>query len=121
MRIVQRAQKRIFLVIASKFADPGLGNELAIKLIPLLETRWAHARGRADAFHGFLGICDNERAIFAAQKTRGMKRFQFFAFAQIEALADVDERGDGRILWPESASDDRADMGRSDGLRRRVT
>src|SRR5207253_10458004 len=61
-----------------------------------------------------------ERAVFAAKKTGGVKGFQFLAFAQVETLADVNEGGDGRIARAKSSGDNRADMRRGDGLRRRI-
>jgi hypothetical protein len=59
--------------------------------------------------------------MFAAEKTGGVEGFEFFAFAKVEALADIDERGNCGISGAERAGDDGANVRRSDGLRRSVT
>ena len=59
--------------------------------------------------------------MFTPQEPRRRERLEFLAFAQVEALADVDERRHRRILRPQRARDDRANVRRGHGLRRRVT
>src|SRR5207248_1593782 len=60
-------------------------------------------------------------SIFTAEESRGMKRFQFLAFAQVEALADINKRWHGRITRPERSRDHRTDMRRGHRLRWRIT
>src|SRR5262249_26781788 len=113
-------EERFFLVIAAELADWTLVNEPAIKGIALFESRWAHASRRADAFCSFFGVGDNKRTIFAAQKAGGVKGFEFLTFAEIEALADVDECWDSGISGSERSRNDGANVRRGDGLRRSV-
>src|SRR5947209_7906472 len=49
-----------------------------------------------------------------------MERFELFAFAHIETLADINERRHGGIERTQSAGDNRAEMRRSHCLWRRV-
>src|ERR1700722_5024170 len=119
MRIVERVDQRLLLVIAAIFAVGTFLDELAIKLITILKPCGAHAGGRAHTRGGILWIRDDERAVFAAEKTGGVKGLEFLAFAEVEALADIDERGHRRIHRPERAGDEGADVRRGDGLRRR--
>src|SRR5207249_5091806 len=57
----------------------------------------------------------------AAKETRRRERFELLAFAQVEALADIDECRHRRIERTEGARDDRAEVWRGHGLRRRIT
>ena len=120
MRVVQRADERLLLVIAAVLADGAFLDEFPVKFVAIFKAVRAHALGRADAFGGLLRIGDEERAVFAAEKTGGVKGLEFLAFAEIETLADVNERGHGGVHRPERAGDDGADVRRGDGLRRRV-
>src|SRR5437773_12571800 len=116
MRVVHRAQERFLLVIASMLPDWAFRHERLVEFIAVLESPWTHARGRADALDGLLRVRDHERAMFAAEKTSGVKCFEFFAFADIEALADIDERGHRSIVRRQGAGDDGAGVRRGPGL-----
>src|SRR5260370_25219514 len=120
MSIVERAQQGFLLVIAAQLTDGALRDEPFVKVAPALKSGWAHACGRANGFHGFFRIGDDERPVFATQKTCGVKGLQFLPLAQIESLADIDEGGNRGFLWAKCSGYDRADMGRGDGLWRRL-
>src|ERR1051326_1339882 len=115
MSIVQRAKKRFFLVIAAQLTDWGLFNEFAIKGIAMFEARGTHPLGRAHAFRRFLGVRNDERSVFAAQKTGRVEGLQFFAFTEIKALADVNKSGNRRISGTEGTSDHGAGVWRGVG------
>ena len=61
-----------------------------------------------------------ERPVLAAEKAGGGERLQLLAFAEIEPLADIDERRHRRVARPERARDERAEVRRGHGLRRHV-
>ena len=58
--------------------------------------------------------------IFAPEEAGGVKCLEFLAFADVEALADVDEGRHGRIARTQRAGDDRTEMRRGDRLRRGI-
>src|SRR5438132_4076540 len=121
MRVVQRAQERLLLIIAPEFADRVLPEELLVKLVPVLETRRAHSRRRTHGVGGLFGKGNVERPELAAQETGGREGLEFLAFAQVEALADVDEGRHRLIERAERSGDDRTEVRRGGGLRRGVT
>src|SRR5205814_1932727 len=90
--VVDRAEQRLFLKIAAVLAGGALLDEFLVKFVPIFKARWAHAGRRANALDGLLGIRDDERTIFAAEKAAGMESFQFFAFPHVKALTNTDER-----------------------------
>ena len=120
MRVIDRAQKRLALIIAAVQHDRALGHELAQEFVAVLEARGRHASGRPHGVGSLFGKRDDERPVFTAEKAGGVKRLQFLSLADIEPLADVYE---GRHRWverTERAGDDRAEMRSGHGLRRRV-
>ena len=42
-----------------------------------------------------------ERAVFAAEESRGRECLELFAFAQVQPLTDVEKRGDSRVARAE--------------------
>src|SRR5262245_6597524 len=120
MRVVERTQQGFLLIITAELPNRVLLNQLAVKRVALLETGWAHAFGRTHRFEGVFRICDNKRAVFAAEETGSVKRLQFLFFAQIESLADVNECWHGGIFRSECAGDNRPDVRRGDCLRRGI-
>ena len=58
--------------------------------------------------------------MFAAEEARSVKGFEFFAFAKVKSLADIDESRNRRISRAKCAGDDRTDVRRGDSLRRRI-
>ena len=121
MRVVEGTEQRFLLVIAPELAHRTLREQLLVKLVPVFESGWAHSRRRTNRIGGLFRIRNVERTVFTPQEPRGRERLEFLAFAQVEALADVDERRHCLILRPQRARDDRADVRRRHGLRRRVT
>src|ERR1035438_3288330 len=91
MRVVERAQEGILLVIAAKLADRVLRQQLAIEGFAPLESGGAHSCRRADAFQRVLGVRDDERPMLRTEKARGVESLQFFALAQIEPLPRSEE------------------------------
>ena len=62
--------------------------------------------GGRTAVDGLIGIGERERAEFAAEKAGRVKGFEFLLFADVfQPLADVDERRQRRIFWPEHFRD----------------
>src|SRR5690349_21735371 len=121
MRFVHRSHQRFFLVVTTEFSDRTLREQFAIKVVTILETRWAHSRWRTDALDRLFGIRNYEWAKFAPVKASGMKCLQLLTFPHIEALSDVDKSGNRRIERPECPRKNCAKVGRSHGLRRRIT
>src|ERR1043166_2611147 len=78
MGVVHGPQQGFLLIIAAQLAEGTLCEELLVKFLPVLETRWTHAFRRLNAFACVLRVGDNERTIFASQKACGMKGLQFF-------------------------------------------
>ena len=97
-----------------------MGCQRFVEFLAILKSRWTHPFRRSDALSGFAGIGNKERAEFAAEKASGVEGFQFFAFAHVKTLADVDKGWDRRIFRAERPRDDRADVGARDRLRRRI-
>ena len=120
MRVVQRPQQRVLLIIAARLSDRTLGQEFPVKLVPILEPRRTHPRRRPDRRGGLFREWNVERPVFAAQKTRGRERLKFLTLAEVEPLADVDEGGHRRVQGTQRARDDRAQVGRGGRLRRSV-
>src|SRR5437867_12879415 len=110
MSVVHRAQQRLALIITAMAHHGTCGQEFAKKLIAVLETGRGHAAGWTHAVGRLVRERDVERSIFAAEKPSGGESLQFLAFAVVEALADIDECGHGRIEWSERARDDGAQM-----------
>src|SRR5256885_1191937 len=88
---------------------------------------WAHgaysglASRRADRGGGGVRERQVERAVLAAEKAGRGERLQLLRLADaFEALADVDERRDRRVLRAEHLGDPRAEVRRGHGLRRDV-
>src|SRR6185503_13979998 len=77
MRVIDRTQQRLLLIIAAVFADRAGGEQLFIKLISILETVGRHPARRADGIGGLVGESDIERTIFAAEKTAGSEGLEF--------------------------------------------
>src|SRR5438093_4680808 len=121
MRVVERTEQRLLLIIAAELADRTLGEQFPVEYVPVFETGRTHSRRRADCVGRLFGIGNVEWAELAAQETCGGERFEFLTFAQVEALADVDERRHRRVLRSQSSRDDCPDMRRGHGLRRRIT
>src|SRR6185503_9101082 len=100
--------------------DRACSEQLPIKLVAILEASRRHASRRADAVRGLVRVRDVERPMFTAEKACGRERLDFLAFADVEALADVDEGGHCGIQWPQRARDDRPKVRAGDGLRRLI-
>lgn len=108
------------MVIAAVLTDWALADEFSIERVATFEARGTHAFGWPDTFCGVFRIGNDERTVFAAEKTGSVKGFEFFAFAEIKSLADVDERRDGRISGAKRARDHRAKVRRGDSLGRGI-
>ncbi len=98
MGVVVGAQQRLLLIRAAVLGRSGS------RSISFCRTRCDsrsvpgdHAAWRTHAVRGLLGKRDVERPVLAAEKTGGGERLQLLGFADVHALADVDERGHGRI------------------------
>ena len=120
VRVVERAQQRLSLVVAPGLGDGAVGDQPLVELGPALEPAGRHPMRWADGFNGLIGEGQVEGAELSAQKARRRECFQFLAFAQIEALPDVDEGRDGGVFGAECPGDDRAEVRRGDGLGRSV-
>src|ERR1043165_3467189 len=118
MCVIKRAQQGIFLVIAAELPDWALPNELAVECIAIFKAGRTHALGGEHAFCSFFGIGYNERTMFTAKKSSGVKGFQLCPLPQIESVADVSGRGPGGLSWPERARNARANVWRGDCLGR---
>ena len=119
VRVVHRTDERLALKSAAlphrtRFEQP------LVEFVPVGKPAGRHSLRRTHRLRGILRIWDIERTVFAAQKARGGKRLQFLAFAEIEALSDIDKRRNGRIPRPEGTRHERTDVRRCDRLRRDV-
>src|SRR5262245_55901754 len=94
--------------------------QLAVKLVTVLETPRRHPARGTHAVGGLVRIRNVERPVFAAKEARGREGLDLFALTDVEALADVDERGHRRVQRPKRARDDSAQVRARDGLRRLV-
>src|SRR5205814_2047717 len=121
MRIVHRAQQRLALIRASMLPDRTGVEQPVVKLVAILESPRRHARWRAHRIRRLAGEWNVEGAILASEKAGRRERLDLFSFADIEALPDVDERGDGGVQGPQCARDDRANMRRRHRLRRSIS
>jgi hypothetical protein len=109
---LSRAQEGFALVIRCPSWPTGeASSRLAEEFFAVLEARRAHAAGRGDDVLGGIGEGNVERSVFAAQEPGGGEGLEFLAFADFEALADVDEGGYGGIARAEGAGDDGAEVG----------
>ena len=120
VRVVHRAQERIFLIAAAFASDRTSGEQFAVKFFPISKTAGAHSRRRPHRIRRLLRKSDVERTVLAPEKSRRRERLQLFAFTEIETLADVNKRRHRRIERPERAGHPRADVRRRDRLRRHV-
>ena len=120
VRVVERAQERFLLIVATGKADRALANEFFERLVAVGKARLAHAGRRPNGVQRVIRIGDVERPVLAAKEAGRVERLKFLALANIEPLADVDERRHRRVARPKRAGDHRADVRGGDRLRRRV-
>ena len=120
MRVVVGAHQRVLLIRAAVLPDRARLHQLPVERVAILEASGRHAARRPHAVRGLIRERDAERPVFAAEKAGRRERLQLLAFADVDALADVDERRHRRIERPERARDDRAEVRRGHRLRRRV-
>ena len=118
--VVVCLEQRFLLILAAVLADRARLEQLAEQHIAPLEAPGRHASRRAHHVRRFVRIGHAERTVLAAEEAGGGERLQLFAFADVETLADVDERRYRRIARAERPRDDRAQVRRRDRLRRRV-
>src|SRR5437762_2302390 len=97
MRVFHRVDERFFLVGAAVLADGGGFEEFFVMGVATFEALRRGAGWWADGVDRLLREGEIERSIFAAQEAGGGESLELLAFADIEALADIDERWDGRI------------------------
>jgi hypothetical protein len=122
VRVVERTQHGLLLVIAHELPLGIAVDELFVKLVAAGEATRLHPFGRLHGSGGLFRIREIERAEFTAEKTRGGEGLKFFAFAHtFEALANIDKGRDHRIARSEHLRHPRADVGSGNGLRRHVT
>ncbi len=91
MRVVVRAQQRLALIGAAVLADRAGLEQPPVEAIAILEAPRRHAARRAHDLGGLVRVRHAERTVLAAEKSRRRERLQLLAFAEVEALADVDE------------------------------
>ena len=98
------------------------GHQFLIFCVAVGETRRADVLGQAArAPPRRVDRQIRKRRVLAAQKSGGMKCFHGVALAaDLQVLADVDERRNLRIARPQRAGDHRAHVRRGHGLRRRI-
>ena len=120
MRAVERAQERFFLVVAAGEANGTLVHQFFVSLVAVGKARLTHAGRRANGIQRLIRVGDVKRPILAAEEAGRVERFQLLALADVEPLADVDERRHRRVARAKRAGDHRADVRGGDGLRRRV-
>src|SRR2546430_8547710 len=116
MRVFHRVDERLFLIGAAVLADGGGFEEFFVMGVATFEALRRGAGWWADGVDRLLWERKIERSIFAAQEAGGGESLELLAFADVEALADVDEGGDGGIERAERAGDDRADVRGGHGL-----
>src|SRR5947199_22442 len=79
-------------VVAAVLADGAGVEQAAVEFVAILKAIGRHAGGRAHGRRSVLREGDIERAVLAPEEPRGGERLQLLAFAEIQALADIDER-----------------------------
>src|SRR2546423_9018568 len=121
MRVFHRVDERLFLIGAAVLADGGGFEEFFVMGVATFEALRRGAGWWADGVDRLLWEGKIEWPIFASQEAGGGEGFELFAFADVEALADVDEGGDGRIERAERAGDDPASGPGGHRLRRGPT
>ena len=75
VRVVERAQQRLSLVVAPSLGDGAVGDQALVELRPALEPAGRHPMRWADGFNGLIGEGQVERAELAAQEPRRRERF----------------------------------------------
>ena len=107
-------------MVAAGETNGALGDQFFVCLIAVSKAQSAHAGWRADGIQRLIRVGDVERPVLAAEEAGRVKRFQLLALADVESLADVDERRHRRVARAKRAGDHRTDVRGGDGLRRRI-
>src|SRR5690349_6919543 len=112
MRVVHRAQEGVTLIITAVAHHRAFGEQLAVKLVPILKPGWSHAARRPDAVRRLVGKRNVERAVFTTEKACRRERLQLLRLTIVKTLPDVDERRNRRIQRPQGSRDERAEVWR---------
>ncbi len=92
MGVIDGTQHRLLMIIAGQVGGGAVPEKLPECALALGKAGRGHAWRRPDSCHRIGRIGQVERAVFAAEKAAGGKRFQFFRLANaFEPLADIDE------------------------------
>ena len=108
------------MIVAARKADRALVDQILKRLVAVGEARLAHALRRPNGVQRVIRVGDVEWPMLTAEETGGVERLEFLAFADVESLADVDERWHRGVSRAKRAGDHRADMWGGHGKRRRV-
>ena len=108
------------MIVAAGKTDRALVDQILERLVAVGEARLAHALRRPNGVQRVIWVGDVEWPVLTAEETGGMEGLEFLAFADVESLADVDERRHRGVSRAKRAGDHRADMWGGHGKRRRV-